>query len=564
VEDRAQAWWCKLHPAWVGLLAFALYLPTIAYGYVEYDDPWLVRDNHLLSNPSLESIWLVLTDFSWEQRHRLGAEYLPVRDLSVMLDRAVFGDWVGGLHLTQVLLFGICCALAATLTLAMFESRALAWLTGAFFATHPVHVEAVAWLSERKGLLGAVFVFASLLCSIAYLRRGGRGRALSAWVLFLLAVAAKAVTIASAGALVLIVLWLQSPISRGGKLALVVGYTSFGLLAFIPYLWVARSFGVVASEGGADFASSLLLFFQAHTQYLELMSFAGPYAIRYEIGSNPVTWSSWLPGAVAAVAAFAFVGRAILVRSARGAVIFGLGWWLVFPAPVSHVFAAVQNAAADRYVFIPSFGLLLGLSAALVRLPRTLAWLLGAAVVVIGSAWTVIQMPVWSSSERLFENAVEVAPRNAVAWDQLALLAVEEGKPKLAWRYTERGLVHSPGDWRLLHRQGLLLASRGQLDQAIRTMSEAATTPEAHLAYANLALLYLRRGDQDDALRAAEEAVRFQPQTAHNQRVLGIVAYQRGDEALACRAFERAYALDPYDEANVRNLKRCGRDAREL
>ena len=564
MADRADAWWCRLHPAWVGLVGVALYLPTVTYGYVEYDDPWLVRDNHLLANPSLESIWLVLTDFSWEQRHRLGAEYLPVRDLSVMLDRAVFGDWVGGLHLTQVLLFGICCALAATLTLAMFENRAMAWLTGAFFATHPVHIEAVAWLSERKGLLGAVFVFASLLCSISYLRAPGWGRALSAWLLFMLAVAAKAVTIASAGALILIVLWRHSSVSREKKLMLVAGYAAFGLLAFIPYLLVARSFGVVAPDGGPGLPSSLLLFFQAHTQYLKLMSFAGPYAIRYGIDSEPVTWASCLPGALAAAGALALVVWAILVRSARGAAIFGLAWWLVFLAPVSHLFAAVQNAAADRYVFIPSFGLLLALAAVVVGAPRALAWVLGIVVLVVGSAWTLIQMPTWASSERLFENAVAVAPRSAVAWDQLALLAAENGEAELAWRYTERGLAHSPRDWRLLHRQGLLLASRGQLDAAIRTMSEAATTPEAHLAYANLALLYLRRGDDERALRAAEDAVRFQPQTAHNQRVLGIVADRLGDEQRACRAFERAYALNPYDDANVDNLQRCRRDGKEL
>jgi Tfp pilus assembly protein PilF len=564
MEEHARAWWCRLHPAWVGLVGVALYLPTISYGYVEYDDPWLVRDNHLLANPSLESVWRVLTDFSWEQRHRLGAEYLPVRDLSVMLDRAIFGDWVGGLHLTQILLFGICCALAATLTLAMFERRALAWLTGAFFATHPVHVEAVAWLSERKGLLGAAFVFASLLCAISYLRAPSWGRALSSWVLFLFAVAAKAVTIAGAGALVLIVLWRQAPIPRPKKLTLIAGYAAFGLLAFIPYLLVARSFGVVAPDGGQGLPGSLLLFVEAHTQYLKLMSFAGPYAIQYGIGTEPATWAAHLPGALATAVALALLVWAILVRTARGAAIFGLAWWLVFLAPVSHVFAAVQNAAADRYVFIPSFGLLLALAAVVVRAPRALAWGLSIGVVVIGSAWTFIQMPVWSSSERLFENAVAVAPRNAVAWDQLALLASEDGKPELAWRYTERGRVHSPGDWRLLHRQGLLLASRGQLDEAIRAMSDAATTPEAHLAYANLALLYLRRGDDEEALRAAEDAVRFQPQTAHNQRVLGIVAYQLGDEERACRTFERAYALDPHDDANVRNLRRCSRDGKEL
>lgn len=555
-------WLFRLHPAWVGVLAFALYARTIGYGYVAYDDPWLLRDNHLLRELSLDSVARVLTDFSWEQRHRLGAEYLPVRDLSVMLDHAIYGEWVGGLHLTQVLLYGACCALCATLTLALFESRALAWLAGTFFAVHPVHVEAVAWLSERKGVLGAFLVFASLLCATGYLRRGGRMRALSACLLFLLAVAAKAVTIASVGALLLTAMWIDSPIPRRNKLALLCGYMACGLAAFVPYLWVARSFGVVAPGGGPELGGSLMLFFAAHTQYLKLMAFGGPYAIQYGIDPANMTLGAWLPGAVGAVAATTLVGSAVVVPRLRTAATFGLGWWLAFLAPVSHLFATVQNTAADRYLLTPSFGLLLALAALVLRLPRAFAWLLGAAVVSAGFGWTVVQLPTWSSSQRLFENAVTVAPRNAAAWDKLALMAADEGELDIAWRYTEQGLDHAPGHWRLLHRQGLLLSSQGKLDEAIEVMSKAASTPEAHLAYANLALLYLRRGDGDKAMIAAEEAVRLEPRTAHNQRVRGMVAYELGDTARACEAFRRAYAINPYDETNIRNLELCHRESK--
>ena len=153
----------RLHPAWVGLVGFALYLRTVGYDFVLLDDPWLVRDNVLLHDLSFESLWRAFGDFSWEQRYRLGAEYLPIRDLSVMLDYALYGDWVGGQHLTQVLLYAGTCAVLATLALALFQNRALAWLTGVLFTTHPAHVEVVAWLSERKGVLGSFLLSLSLL-----------------------------------------------------------------------------------------------------------------------------------------------------------------------------------------------------------------------------------------------------------------------------------------------------------------------------------------------------------------------------------------------------------------
>jgi tetratricopeptide (TPR) repeat protein len=157
----------------------------------------------------------------------------------------------------------------------------------------------------------------------------------------------------------------------------------------------------------------------------------------------------------------------------------------------------------------------------------------------------------------LFENAVRVEPTNADAWDKLASAAADRGDEAQAWAYTHQGLEHSPGHWRLLHRQALLLAAEGKLDEAIEIMRRAASVPESHKAYANLALLYLRRGDREDALRMAEEAVRLQAETSHNQRVLGIVNFEIGDTVAACRAFERAAALDPYDESNRRNLALC-------
>ena len=557
MAERLTALLQRVHPAWVGLVGFALYVRTVAYGFVLHDDPWLIRDNVLLHQLSAESVWRVLSDFSWEQRYRLGAEYLPVRDLSVMLDYALYGNWTGGQHLTQVVLYAASCAVLASLALELFRSRSLAWLAGLLFATHPVHVEVVGWLSERKGTLGSVLVLSSLLIATGYLRRGGWKRALAASVVFLFAVGAKALSIAGVGALLLIVLWLDSPLDRRRQWSFVAMYTACGLLVFVPNLWVSRSMGVIMPYHGAGFIDTLLFFFGAHTQYLKLMAYGGPYAIDYGVRPGTVGVAQWLPGALATVFGVGAVAWALLERSRRTAATFGLGWWFVFLGPVSHLVVPVQNYAADRYLFLPSFGLLLAFAALLIKLPRAISWPAGAAAILVGCGWTIAQTPLWSSTDQLFENAAQVNPSNAAAWDKLAYSAASRGEYERAWAYTRSGLEHSPGHWRLLHRQALLQEAEGKLDAAIETMQRAASVPESHKAYANLALLHLRRGDREDALRMAEEAVRLQAQTPHNQRVLGIVTYELGDTWTACRAFQRAAALDPYDENNRRNLEFC-------
>ena len=563
MAGRVSAWLERLHPAWVGLVGLLLYLPTLRYGFVLRDDPWLVRDNVTLHELSFEALWRVFADFSWEQRYRLGAEYLPIRDLSVMLDYAFYGEWIGGQHLTQVLLYAGTCAVLASLVLALFQSRTLAWLTGLLFATHPVHVEVVAWLSERKGTLGSFLVVSSLLFAVRYLRRGGAASAAAACLLFLLAVASKALVIAGAGALLLIMIWVDSQLAWRRRLLFMFAYAACGLLVFVPNVWVSRSMGVIVPYHGEGFSDTLLLFFQAHTQYLKLMAYGGPYAVEYAVRPGGAVLVDWLPGALAAVLGAGTVVWAMFSKSRRTAATLGLGWWFVFIAPVSHLLVPVQNYAADRYLFLPSFGLLLAFAALLLKFPRSVSIPLAAVALIVGTGWTVAQTPVWSSSERLFENAVRVEPGNADAWDKLASGAADRSEPELAWAYTIEGLRHSPGNWRLLHRQGLLLAADGKLDAAIQTMQRAASVPDSHKAYANLALLYLRRGDREAALKAAREAVRLQAQTAHNQRVLGIVTYEIGDRLNACRAFERAAVLDPYDDNNQRNLELCAQPTAE-
>ncbi len=377
------AWVARLHPAWVGVMGFVLYTRTIGYGFVLNDDPWLIRDNRLLHQSDLESIWRVLTDFSWEQRYRLGAEYLPVRDLSVMLDYAIYGDWIGGQHLTQVLLYAGTCAVLASLALALSTNRPLAWLTGLLFATHPVHVEVVAWLSERKGALGAFLVSSSLLVATSYLRRGGWPRALAACLLFILAVASKALAIAGVGALVLIVLWLESTIERRHRARFVLAYAACGLLPFVPNVWVSRAMGVIVPYHGGGFSDTLLLFFQAHTQYLKLMAYGGPYAVEYAVQPGEAGIGRWLPGALAAAIGVGVFAWALVDRSRRTAATLGLGWWFVFLAPVSHLLVPVQNYAADRYLFLPSFGLLLAFAVLLLKLPRAVAWPVGVTTILL-------------------------------------------------------------------------------------------------------------------------------------------------------------------------------------
>ena len=152
-------------------LAFVLYAPTLGRGLVDYDDPWLYGGN-ILPSPSWASLHTVLFDLSSPQRYMLGVEYLPVRDLSVMADFAVWGSWWGGFHLTSLVGYEASIALWFAALAAFGVDRRVAGLAVLLWALHPSHAESVAWLAERKGVLGMMFAGA---CALGYAKfRAGR------------------------------------------------------------------------------------------------------------------------------------------------------------------------------------------------------------------------------------------------------------------------------------------------------------------------------------------------------------------------------------------------------
>jgi Tfp pilus assembly protein PilF len=539
-------------------------LPTIRYGLTRYDDPWLIRDNVLLQRFSWDALRRIFFDISIEQRLQLGAEYLPVRDLSVMLDFVLWGDWFGGHHLTQVVLYGCLCTLAAVLALELFGNRALAWFVGAAFAAHPVHVEAVAWLSERKGVLGGLLFFGAAVVGVRYLRVGGVGRLVGCLLLLGVAVLAKAHMVAGAGALAVCALWL-SGIPGRRRWTLALAGLAVAAAAFVPFRRVSQAVGMVQPYHAGGIEQTLLLFAQVHGKYLELMALGGPYAVVYPIGPEIVSLRALALQILGSTALFLFAFFAIrgaLRAPCRGAASFGLGWWLIFLAPVSHIVFPLQNLIADRYLLVGSWGLILVLGVGLVRLPARTGRLVALCWLVASVVWTVAQQRHWESSRALRLHAVTVHPAHVESWNRLASEAEERGDYEEAWRYIQEGLrrsegVPSPERWRLFHRAGLIQRQRGDIDGAIRWMRLAARQPKAHLAHANLGLLLAQRGEFDEALSLVRQACEYQPRSAHNQRALGIVALETGEIDQACTAFERARALEPFNADNHFNSGLC-------
>ena len=158
------------------LLGVTVWARSIHGSFVNYDTPWLVIENHLLSGGDASVIPAIFTDLSLSTRLLLGAEYLPIRDLSVLADFAVFGtDWWGH-HALNLLWYLLSCGLALSVFKALLKDNRKAWVAAAVYMVHPLHVESVSWLASRKDVVSLAFFFASIL---GWLRGGWRWGAAS-------------------------------------------------------------------------------------------------------------------------------------------------------------------------------------------------------------------------------------------------------------------------------------------------------------------------------------------------------------------------------------------------
>ncbi len=527
--------------------AIALYAPTLGRGLVNYDDPWLVRDNWLLREHSWASLHAVLFDTSRDTRFVLGAEYLPVRDVSIMLDGALWGDWYGGFHLTNLVVY-LASIIAWFCALDAFGiDRRVAGLAVLLWAVHPSHAESVAWITERKGVLACLFAGVTAL---AYARfRGGRS---ARWLALAIVAAVCAVWSKAPAAFAIAALAgleVVLPAQRRSWRRSLVGLGAIGaasLAAFVPVMLVAVQAAVVGNEDRAP-AGYAAMALGLHGFYLELASLAVRSAASYEIATLGPTAIEIGLGALGLVAALA-----VAVVPARGwfrpppalraAAILWLANWL----PVSRLVLPLHAVlVADRYLLLATLGVALAAAVGIERIAKPRIRIALIAVLVTAAGLRALDaQESWRDSETLWARAVEANPADGDAWSMYAAALLEAHEPEASEAAIAEGLKHSSAPRLLLH-EALAQLQRGEREAGIATMRRAAEAGEP-TAMANLSLLVTD-------LTWARKATATAPMSVHVWRTLGKLALPtRPDEAR--EAFRRALALEPESCTNRYNL----------
>jgi tetratricopeptide (TPR) repeat protein len=539
------------------LIALALvvlvYAAAVPRGLVNYDDTWLVGDNFFLQRTSWSTLHAIFFDTTKTTRFLLGAEYLPVRDVSVVLDFAIWGTWYPGHHLTNLVIY--LAALVAWFSVLDHWGidRKLVGLAILLWALHPTHAESVAWLSERKGLLALLW---SGLAGLGYVRfrAGGSYRSLVfAMLATALAVWSKATSAFTIAAFLGFDLALPAARmswrrSLGGLAALGV----VGVLAFVPVLKTATNLAVVTTDAEAP-AGWLAMVLGGHGFYVEQAAMAFRNAVSYPISTAGPSGVQIAIGAVALalVAALAFApGRWKRDPTLQvGAWLWLLGWF-----PASRIVLPLKLVLfADRYALVSTLGFSLIVASLLLRLGhgRARAALI-ATIMIAASLRTFDAQSNWRNSATLWQRATISNPGDGVAWSSYAEALETAGEDELALDAVRLGLRNSRSP-RLLLRKALLVLAHGQRPQALKAMREAAEAGEPR-AMSNLSYLLLQDGRADEALDWGRRAVATAPMYPSAHRNLGAAALATKHVQEAYEAFLRAYELWPFDAGNRYNL----------
>ncbi|MGB9454732.1 MAG: tetratricopeptide repeat protein [Bryobacteraceae bacterium] len=550
LADKTQKPASKPHPRtdlWICLLllaaVFGVYARSLQSAFVNYDDPDYVTNNsHVRQGITIDGVLWAFTSTE-------AANWFPVTRLSHMLDVQLFGMDAGWHHLVSVLLHA-----AASVLLFLFLARATAArgpsaFVAFVFVLHPLHVESVAWVAERKDVLCALFWFLALWAYV----RGMRALVVVAFVLGLMS---KPMIVTLPFTLLLLDVW---PLKRGlrvrEKLPLFAIATAGAVVTYL----VQKAGGAVMPVAVFGLGNALV----SYLTYIAKTFWPAGLAVFYPYPENLALWRV----ALAAAALAAISWQVFRLRRVCPYLAFGWFWFLGTLVPVIGIVRAGEQARADRYMYVPMVGLAVmvawGGADLLRRWPRLRAAVATAACAACASAaWA--QVGYWRNSETLFAHALEVTSGNYIAEHNLGTyLTAQAGRLPEAVTHLEQAVRLRPDLAQMHSDLGIALAGTpGRLEDAIAQFRTAMRLrPDSEVPHINLANALAQGGRLKEAAGEYEAALRIQPDAAgvrdrlsrvtadmHYQAAIALTRAGHSHEAAA--EFETARQLDPAHAAH--------------
>ena len=567
--------------AGIALATLGIYAQTANFAFINYDDPEYVSNRHVRQGLGVESVeWAFTTvdDFSW----------MPVTLITHVVDRTLYGSRSGPEHVENAVLHCLASVMVFWFLLRATGARWPSAFVGCLFAVHPLHVESVAWVAERKDVLCGLFWFLTLWAWVLYAARPNWWRYLRALLFFCLGIMSKPMMVSLPAVLVLLDWW---PLGRRLSRRTVwekIPFAAISLAVCMVTFLAQRAAGAVQTLETFGFLLRTENSFLAWLIYPLKTVWPTRLAVFYPFPESLPPW--------ALLAGLALAGISVLawrLRHRFGYLATGWFWYLATTLPVIGLLQVGEQSRADRYMYIPMVGLAIpvvwGAAEMVARRPSWKPWFgMGAVVVLAGygaAAWR--QAGYWRNSETLFRHAIAVTDGNYVAWQNLgnaltvpghmegtieafrmvvrlrpetavahSILGgalVDAGRVSEGWPEFEIAEKLNPHYWPVLEKKGLVLAHEAKYEEAMREFRAAIQAkPSVPSPHANLGAALAALGRTQEALAEEEEAVRLDPEETYAHFTMGGLLMKMGEPDAAADEYLTTIRLDPnYAEAHL-------------
>ena len=558
----------KTLPLWAGLIVLITllaYIPAMRGGYIWDDNAHITENAALHSVDGLKKIWF---------EPKVLPQYYPLVHTTFWVEYHLWQLHPFGYHVVNVLLH----SLNAILLLLVLRCLRVpgGWLAALLFALHPVEVESVAWITERKNVLSVFFYLSSVL---AYLRFanftvGPANTWLSSdtypptsdnssrsWRFYLLALflficglLSKTITCSLPAAILLVLWWKQDRISWRDTLPLIPFFVVGAFLGLTTVWLEIHHVGAQGEEWAFSFldrcliAGRALWFYAGKLAWPHKLTFNYP---RWQIDSG-LWWQYLFPAAALAVISILWVLRRRIGKGPFVAVVFfagtlvpALGFFDVYPMRFSFV--------ADHFQYLASIGLLTLAAASVTAFferlgPRqnTIGFVLSMAVLFVFAVLVWKQSTIYQDAETLYRDTIAKNPHSWMAHYNLGVFLVNSGRSDEVMPFFSEALRLRPDDADAHYNLGVALEKQGRFEEALAHFAETVKLrPDYAEAHYSMAVILARQSKFEEAISHYSQALRVNPNYAEAHNNLGVALFRLGKLDKAIEHYRTALKLDP-------------------
>jgi protein O-mannosyl-transferase len=530
------------------VMVVVAYLPAMRGQFI-WDDDAHVTKPELRSAHGLYRVWF-----------EVGAtqQYYPLLHSAFWVEHKLWGDRPCGYHLLNIALHACAAVLVMSIMRRLLNEKSPAWadeaafLTAAVFALHPVHVESVAWISEQKNTLSAVFYLAAMLAYLRFDRERRPFLYITAVALFAMGLLTKTITATLPAALLVILWWQRGRLSWKRDAFPLVPWFILGIGSGLFTTWVEHE--LIGAKGQAfDFGwvQRLMLVGRIVCFYLCELAWPAELIFMYPRWTvNPTAWVQWLfpLGLVLLVIALAALSRKS--RAPLAALLFFIGS-LSPVLGLFNVYPFLYSFVADHFQYLPSLGIISLICGVMAASASRVPWRAGRATLLLAlpvalGILTFRQCRMYADVQTLYEATIQKNPTCWMAHNNLGVVLKNKGRRDEAIEHYRRALQLRPDYPEAHNNLGIVLNAMGQHDEAIAAYREALRLRPANPdALSNMAIALTDSGRYQEAISCLERALRYDPQNAALHGNLGETLATAGRLPEAIVEYRRAMELNP-------------------